>query len=291
MIQQIAEPLKTDIDVTPKTLVTDIPDSYVKGTLGRLFEAEAFAKALSTGVADLSRNQDLENFVLKEVHLTVSAHDDHVIKTVFHVAISAYASPLNVALRDVSGAGKTYGTTESVKIMPPEDVLFIGSQSPKVISHENGVRKTKDGRIFEEIPEPCKPDRSDEPEASVFNQLMENWKNDVKAYRKLQNECFYEVDLRGKIIVFLESVNPGTFSMFKATMSYDNPWIDHKFVDDSGRVHVTRLIGAPALIFNSLDSNYVSEFALASLFDWGVYFLANIAPNLRRNTQEDHILV
>ena len=265
MIRQIAEPFKTDIDVTPKTLVTDIPDSYVKGTLGRLFEAEAFAKALSTGVADLSRNQDAENFVLKEVHLTVSAYDDHVIKTVFHAAVSAYASPLNLALKSESGSGKSYATTETVKFLPEEDVLFIGSQSPKVISHENGVRKTPDGRIFEELPEPHKPERCDEPDGEVFKLLMEKWKNDVKEYRKLQDSCYYEVDLRNKIIVFLESVNPETFKMLKATMSHDHDFINHKFVDDKGKVHVTRLLGAPVLIFNSLDTEYLSEFATRTL--------------------------
>ena len=261
----IAEPFKIDIDVTDESLLSDIPVSYGAGLKTRLAGKEQRIRDVQAGVEQLSVNLDLEDFILKEIHLSVSSHDDHVIKTVFHTAISAYASPLNLALKCESGSGKSYGTTETVKFLPGEDVLFIGSQSPKVISHENGVRKTRDGRNFEEIPEPCKPDRSDEPDASMFYQLMKNFKEEVKAYRKLQDECCYEVDLRGKIIVFLESVNSETFRMLKATMSHDHDWVDHKYVDDKGKVHLTRLVGAPVLIFNSLDSNYLSEFATRTL--------------------------
>ena len=56
--------------------------------------------------------------------------------------------------------------------------------------------------------------------------------------------------------------------MLKSTMSHDNEengWVDHKYVDDKGKVHATRLVGAPCLIFNSLDNEYISEFATRCL--------------------------
>lgn len=73
------------------------------------------------------------------------------------------------------------------------------------------------------------------------------------------------MDLRNKILLFLESVNLETFKMFKTTMSHDNAFIDHKYVDDRGNVHITRLVGAPAIIFNSVDNDYVEEFATRTL--------------------------
>ena len=261
----IKDPFKTDLDVTDKTPLDDIPNSYRIGVKGRWKDEALFDKAVLDGIGELSVNPGLEDFILKEVHLSVSAFDDHVIKTVFHAAVSAYASPLNLALKAESGSGKSYGTIETIKFLPCEDVLLIGSQSPKVISHENGVKKTADGRLFEEIPEPCKPEKSDYPDNVEYNSAYTRFFDELKAYRKLQDNCFYEVDLRGKIIVFLESVNPETFKMLKATMSHDNDYIDHKYVDDKGRVHVTRLIGSPVLIFNSLDSEYMSEFATRTL--------------------------
>jgi hypothetical protein len=262
----IDKPFCLDIDVTNQTPIDEIPDSYKIGFMDRQRNQTKQLNSIKSGIENLSQNCDVENVILKEINLTVSAYDNHVIKTVFHAAVSAYASPLNLALKCESGSGKSYTTMETVKFLPPEDVLFIGSQSPKVISHERGIKKTSDGTPFEEIPEPKKPERCDEPDFSVFTQLMENWKTDIKKYRELEKSCYYEVDLRRKILVFLESVNHETFKMFKSTMSHDNPeGIDHKFVDDKGNVHITRLVGAPVMIFNSLDNAFLSEFATRTL--------------------------
>ncbi len=197
----------------------------------------------------------------------MSSQDDHVVNVAFHAALSAYFKPLNLALKAESGSGKSYSTTQTLMLMPPEDILWIASQSPKVISHEHGTKKTNDGRNFDEIPEPQKPQRSDYPEGG-YNEAWEVYKAEVKEYRELEANAYYEVDLRGKIIVFLEGFSQETFKMFKATMSHDNEengYVDHKYVDDKGRVHKTRLVGAPALIFNSLDNEYLSEFATRCL--------------------------
>lgn len=261
----IPEPFKTAIDVTPETPVNEIPESYYKTIKPKFIAEGAKIEALRIGLEELSNNQDIELFIISELNHVISNYDNHIIRAVFYAGLSMYGSPLNLALRCESGSGKSYGTTQTVAYLPPENVLYVGSQSPKVISHENGICKTPDGRNFDDIPEPQKPDKSDEPNASVYRQLMDNFKEDVKAYRKLKDECYYEVDLRNRLIVFLESVNPETFKMFKATMSHDNDWIDHKFVDDKGKVHITRLIGAPALIFNSLDTDYLEEFSTRCL--------------------------
>jgi hypothetical protein len=262
----IGKPFCLDIDVTGQTPIDEMPDSYKNGFLDRLRNQASYLNSIKIGIEGLSRNNDIENEILREVNLTVSTYDNHVVKTVFHAAVSAYASPLNLALKCESGSGKSYTTMETVKFLPAEDVLFIGSQSPKVISHERGIKKTPDGTPFDEIPEPKKPNKSDEPDLAIFSQLMEIWKAEIKKYKELEKSCYYEVDLRRKIIVFLESVNLETFKMFKSTMSHDNPeGIDHKFVDDKGNVHITRLIGAPVMIFNSLDNDFLEEFATRTL--------------------------
>jgi len=53
--------------------------------------------------------------------------------------------------------------------------------------------------------------------------------------------------------------------MLKPTLSHDDEHIDHKYVDDKGKVHITRLYGFPTAIFNSLDNEYMSEFATRTL--------------------------
>ncbi len=279
LVITIEKPFSLDIDITGQTPIDEMSDSYKNGFMDRLRSKTKYLNSVKSGIEDLSRNSEIENVILKEINITVSAYDNHVVKTVFHAAVSAYASPLNLALKCESGSGKSYTTMETVKFLPPEDVLFIGSQSPKVISHENGIKKTPDGKLFEEIPEPRKPEKRDEPDTSTFTRLMENWKVDIKKYREIEKSCYYEVDLRTKILVFLESVNLETFKMFKSTMSHDNPeGIDHKFVDDKGDVHITRLVGAPVMIFNSLDNAFLSEFATRTL---------NVTPNTSKEKIAD----
>ena len=141
---------------------------------------------------------------------------------------------------------------------------MIGSQSPKVISHENGVLLDKNGKP---IPDegPRKPRRDEYTDDENYKAAMNDYYDQQKEYRERLKDSYYQVELSGKIYVFLESINVETFKMIKSTLSHDNEVIDHKYVDDHGRVHITRLVGFPACIFNSLDNEYMSEFATRTL--------------------------
>jgi hypothetical protein len=173
----------------------------------------------------LSVNPCIEDFFLKEVHRTVSEHDDHVIRAVFYAGVSAYASPINLALKCESGSGKTYSTTQTIKFLPPENVQMIGSQSPKVISHENGVLLDKNGvPIPEESPQ--KPRRTENMTDDEYNCAVDDYYKKSAEYRERLKNSYYQVDLHNKILVFLEGVNVETFKMLKSTLSHDNETID-----------------------------------------------------------------
>lgn len=259
----ISNPFNTFYDVTPQTNFADLPPGYHQAVNQQQKQKEEELKALEIGLIELSKNPDIEELLLDQAHQTISRHDDHIIRIVFFTALSAYHKPLNLGLKAESGSGKTYSTLETLKFFPDEDIQIIGSQSPKVISHENGVRKTTDGEVIDEDAAPTKPLRSDYPDdygerIKEYNQQRKEWGE------KLKNS-FYEVDIRHRCLAFLEYVNPETFRMFKTTMSHDHDYIDHKYVDEKGKVHVTRLVGAPAMIFNSVDNSYVEEFATRTL--------------------------
>jgi hypothetical protein len=140
---------------------------------------------------------------------------------------------------------------------------MIGSQSPKVLTHENGVLKDANGELIEDPPK--KPRRDDYHNTDQYKEAMDEYYNEKKLYDTRLIGSYYEVVLTDKVFVFLESINIETFMMIKSTLSHDNEQIDHKYVDDSGKVHVTRLIGYPACIFNSLDNEFLSEFATRTL--------------------------
>jgi len=255
----IIDPFNTVYDVTPKTNFEDLPPEYYQAINQQQKDREAELKAIESGLIELSKNPDLEELLLDQAHQTISKQDDHIIRIVFFTALSAYHKPLNLGLKAESGSGKSYSTIETIKFFPDEDVQTIGSQSPKVISHENGIRKTVDGQIIDFDEAPIKPLKRDYPD-DLDKRLKEYFLQKQQWEEKLKNSV-YEVDIRHKILLFLEGINLETFKMFKVTMSHDHDFIDHKYVDDKGKVHVTRLVGAPAMIFNSVDNSYVEEFA------------------------------
>ena len=113
-----------------------------------------------------------------------------LLRAVFHTALSAYYKPLNLGLKAQSGSGKTYSTVETVKFLPDEDVQFIGSQSPKVISHKNGIRKSKDGRILEEENEPKKPKKNDyrDPVYGEGDAERNQYAEDLKLYEQQKSQ-------------------------------------------------------------------------------------------------------
>ncbi|MDR0492728.1 MAG: hypothetical protein LBH74_03705 [Nitrososphaerota archaeon] len=288
----IKEPFKTVYDVTDQTPIEDIPPQYHKDTKQRWRDEYEAVERLGQAVEQFSINPDIEELLMEQAHMTISRHDDHIIRVIFHAGISAYSKhPLNVMLKCESGSGKTYSTLETLKLLPEEDVQIVGSQSPKVWSHETGIRKTRDGRVLDAEAEPKKPKRSDYRDL-VYGEGdadRKQYAEDLKLYQaqKLQwdadcKDSFYEVDLRNKVVVFLESINLETFNMIKTTLSHDHEYIDHKYVDDKGRVHVTRLVGAPAMIFNTVDKAYNDEQATRNL---------TASPNTRIEKIEDSMRI
>jgi hypothetical protein len=261
----IKDPFITEDDYE-KMPVDQVPDEVKKQNMAkykhRLQDEAEQLKNVEIGLVNLSQTPEIEDLLLMAVHHTVSKFDDHIIKIVFHTGLSAYLKPLNLGLKAESGSGKTYSTVETLKFLPTEDIEIIGSQSPKVISHQLGIRKTPEGEVIGEAPQ--KPNKESYEEGE-YKLACENYKILKQEYDAKNDKAIYEVDLRNKIYVFLENFNVETFKMFKATMSGDNPWIDHKYVDDRGTVHITRLVGSPALIYNAVDSEYLEEQATRSL--------------------------
>lgn len=254
-------------EVTPESPATEENVAIAGRELGNsLRERVEHNKKLQEAIEKLAHNPDIDKEFLKEANKTISHYDNHIIKTVYITALSTYLeNPLNFGLKAESGSGKTYSANETLKFFPPEDVVLIGSQSPKVISHENGIQKTFDGQLFDEIKKPERPLRRDYPDKMMYDNAILQYENDLVKYNEASKSCYWEVDLRHKTIAFFESIDLDTFKMFKTTMSHDNPYIDHKWVDDKGKVHVTRLIGAPAIIFCSLDNVYFEEWATRNL--------------------------
>jgi hypothetical protein len=211
-----------------------------------------------------------EGRFMEDIHRTIKK-DDAVISDTFHSALSAYLDPFSLAHKERSGAGKTYVSIGTVSYFPKEDVVIVGTQSPKVISHEQGELMTIDENGNEtplDLDEaPHKPMRREYDGKEEFQDAYDAYKIKKRSWDQLVNNSFHLIRLTGKIYVFLDTISRETFEMFKCTLSHDDWRITHKYVDDTGKVHTTVLEGWPSAIFCTVDKDFIEEFATRTLTD------------------------
>jgi hypothetical protein len=209
----------------------------------------------------LALNPNIEQVFLDDLHRVVAAHDDHVSKANFHTALSMYYIPVNNAVKGESGVGKTYGTLEAISYFPEEDVHVIGSQSPKVISHDYGEFMTGNDEPLSLDDAPIKPNRRDYETPEEYREAWEAYKLAKLDWEQKLKNSYYLIHLAGKTFVFLDTITFETFEMFKCVLSHDKPRIPHRWVDDKQKVHTTVLDGWPSAIFCSTDKKWIEEFS------------------------------
>ena len=108
---------------------------------------------------------------------------------------------------------------------------------------------------YDEAPEkPKSHDYKGKPED--YKNACEEYKRQRREYEQKIKNHYTLIRLAGKGIVFLDSINPETFEMYKTLLSHDKPKIIHEFVDDKGNVHRTVLEGCPAQRFAPLIQEF-----------------------------------
>jgi hypothetical protein len=210
---------------------------------------------------------DLEKRFLDDIHRTVAEHDDHVTKANFYTALSMYNIAVNNSVKGEPGSGKTYGTLEVIKYFPEEDIQIIGSQSPKVISHEYGELMTGNAVHGPDEPfslddAPIKPKlKNYDGDKQEFKEACDTYKHAKLEWEHKLKNSYYLIRLTGRTFVFLDTISRETFEMFKTVLSHDKQRIPHKYVDQKGNVHTTVLEGWPSSIFCTVDKYWLSEFS------------------------------
>jgi len=198
--------------------------------------------------------------------------DDTTRRIIFLTAISAWCEhPLNLFLRGPSSTGKTYVTVQTMKYFPKDAVMLLGGLSPTALTHDFGKLVDADGLVF---------DSNDAPYKDQFKKLDD----EGKPTRYINHEAFrearkawderiagshYEVDLSGKILVFLEAPHADTYMRLRPILSHDAKEISFKFADRplGGRLRTMHVVlkGWPATIFCTTDTKYIEELATRSL--------------------------
>jgi len=185
------------------------------------------------------------NCIKKEVK-----QDDSLVRQILYTVLSAYSNdPINLGIMAPTSEGKTYPVTKVMKYAPPDDVWLIGAMSPKTLVRQNGILVDKDNQ-------PAKPKLKDLDRKikDAEKSSGQNNKNEfLEERQQLIENCKYMIDLRGKILVFLEPPNHELWNILKPILSHDSPRIEYPFVDrnDSLGIHARNFVvqGFPACIF------------------------------------------
>ena len=185
-------------------------------------------------------------------------NDPKLVSQLLRVCLSAYTNdPMNIALLAPSSDGKTYATVKVTEIFPKEDVIAVGRMSPTALIHQHGELIDKNGNSLQE--------RLNEIDDQIKDLENKSERDNLKHQRqKILNGAQNCVDLKNKILLFLDNPNTDTYEMLKPIMSHDKKEIVYKTTKGDGSLNVKETVirNWPVFIFCSAkneDKNKVWE--------------------------------
>jgi len=186
---------------------------------------------------------------------TVIKEDPKLVDQLIRVCLSTYTdNPINIALLAPSSDGKTYATVKVTDLFPKEDVIAVGKMSPTALIHQQGVLIDKDGNSIKE--------KLNDINNQISNIQEKSEKESLKKQRKsILNGARNCVDLKNKIILFLDNPNPATYEMLKPIMSHDKKEIIYKTTKGDGSLVVKETVirNWPVFIFCSAKNEARNE--------------------------------
>lgn len=203
-------------------------------------------------------------FVVESIKKTVKS-EDTLIRQILYTGFSAYVEddPLNLGVLAPTSEGKTYPIIESLQYFPDEDVLYIGQMSPKVLVRQKGILidKKSGEPLYDKVQELRTQSRelikkkratNDRDEQERLTEEIDKVGEDI---RKLFEISKTLIDLRGKILVFLEPPQHELWNLLKPILSHDKKEIEFPFVDKTAKSNAETkdvvVRGFPACIFCS----------------------------------------
>ena len=192
--------------------------------------------------------------------------EDALIRQILYTGLSTYVEddPINLGILAPTSEGKTYAITESLQYFPDDDVLYIGQMSPKVLVRQKGILiDKKTGQPIEDkIQElrtktrELKKKRKLTKDKKLRKKILMTKLNKIdEDIRKLFENSKTLIDLRGKILVFLEPPQHELWNLLKPILSHDKKEIEFPFVDKTANSNAETkdvvVRGWPACIFCS----------------------------------------
>ncbi|MBW2674222.1 MAG: hypothetical protein JRD89_12545 [Deltaproteobacteria bacterium] len=207
--------------------------------------------------------------LMKHVELWVK-HDVTAKSVILCTALSAYTDePINLFLKGESSIGKTYITMNILDYFPDEDIWKLGGLSPTALVHDYGTLVDANGnRIDENYVENRIQELIDAEGGKPSKERLKEIRRQVKKeWREILRNSHYEIDLRGKILVFLEAPHPETFMRLRPILSHDAERITYKFTDkQKGTLRTSTVVlrGWPAIICCTTEEKMTRDLATRS---------------------------
>jgi len=180
--------------------------------------------------------------------------DPILVKQLDRVCFSTYTNnPINIALLAPSSDGKTYAVVEVSKLFPKEDIILVGRLSPTALIHQNGFLIDEDGNNIEDAL------------YTLGEKILVSEKQEKKELEKERADLIKSsrmcVDLKNKILIFLDNPHSATFEMLKPIMSHDNKEILYMTTKGDGSLNVKKSVirNWPAMIFCSAKNEEKNE--------------------------------
>ena len=210
-----------------------------------------------------SPHEDIMDIIKAPVKRFVK-YDDTGIDHIQTAGISAYTNnPLNICILGPSGEGKTWLILNSLIPFPKEDLIILASGSATFFYHDHGVLVDEDGLPLEDRLDDLSDEIEEEKKkGKAADRALIN--QDYQELRKLRGSGRTLIDLRCKILVFLDAQAKPLWDRLRPILSHDMWETSFKFTDRQGNSglgtkHVI-IRGWPAVIFAAAeDESSVDE--------------------------------
>jgi len=167
---------------------------------------------------------------------TIIKEDPKLVDQLLRVCLSTYTdNPINIALLAPSSDGKTYATVKITELFPKEDVIVVGRMSPTALIHQQGELIDKDGEPLQERLNAIDVQITDTKDKDKIKNLKEQ-------KQKLLSSARNCIDLKNKILLFLDNPTPATYEMLKPIMSHDKKEIIYKTTKGDGSLSVKETV-------------------------------------------------
>jgi hypothetical protein len=197
-------------------------------------------------------NDDYVEYLIQIVKKTVKC-EDSLIRQILYTGLSSYIrdDPINLGIMAPTSEGKTYPVEECIKFFPREDVYKVGSMSAKTLVRDKGMLVDKN---LNPIEDKLRELKKKAKRLSKKNQQDEK-ENIDEEIEKLYKDAKTLIDLRAKILVFLEPPDKEVWAILKPILSHDSFEIEYPFVNQTDKDgHETKKVvvrGWPSCIFCS----------------------------------------